>query len=116
MMLYFGSRHRNLEYLYGEELELYHEAGILTHLGLAFSRDQAEKVYIQHKMKEDSKILGDVMMEEEGAFYLCGPTWPVPDVKEAWVGAFGEKGIKKEHASQLIEKLKGEERYILEVY
>lgn len=49
MVLYFGSRHRALEYLYGEELEAYHASGLLTHLRLAFSRDQREKVYIQHK-------------------------------------------------------------------
>jgi sulfite reductase (NADPH) flavoprotein alpha-component len=49
MVLYFGSRHRSEEYLYGEELEAYHADGLLTHLRLAFSRDQREKVYIQHK-------------------------------------------------------------------
>ncbi|KAG0098729.1 hypothetical protein BGZ93_010611, partial [Podila epicladia] len=50
MILYFGSRNRANEYLYGEELEAYHADGLLTHLRLAFSRDQKEKVYIQNKM------------------------------------------------------------------
>ncbi|CAG8591826.1 4235_t:CDS:2, partial [Dentiscutata heterogama] len=49
MILYFGSRNRSMEYLYGEELEAYHAEGLLTHLRLAFSRDQPHKVYIQHK-------------------------------------------------------------------
>ncbi|KAJ2818897.1 sulfite reductase [NADPH] flavoprotein component, partial [Coemansia furcata] len=43
MTLYFGSRHRAMEYLYGEELEAYHADGLLTNLRLAFSRDQKEK-------------------------------------------------------------------------
>src|SRR5262249_44088893 len=39
IVLYFGSRHRSKEYLYGEELETYSSAKILSHLRLAFSRD-----------------------------------------------------------------------------
>lgn len=49
MILYFFLRHCIMEYLYGEELEAYYQEGILTYLRLAFSRDQKEKIYIQHK-------------------------------------------------------------------
>ena len=44
VMLYFGSRHRHEEYLYGEFLDEMYEEKLITHLGLAFSRDQKEKV------------------------------------------------------------------------
>lgn len=44
--LYFGSRSRFAEYLYGEELEAYNKEGLLTHLRLAFSRDQVDKICI----------------------------------------------------------------------
>lgn len=76
LLYYFGSRHRSEEYLYGEELEAYVQDGVLTHTGLAFSRDTDKKVYIQHKMNEDAELLAKML--ENGAFYLCGPTWPVP--------------------------------------
>ncbi|KAJ3054153.1 hypothetical protein HK097_002533 [Rhizophlyctis rosea] len=115
MVLYFGSRNRANEYLYGEELEAYHADGLLTHLRLAFSRDQKEKVYIQHKILEDQKLLEGYVMDEQGAFYLCGPTWPVPDVRDALVGAF-EPRIGKKRAVEYLEELKEEDRYILEVY
>jgi len=46
MVLYFGARHRHEEYLYGDELDAYHKAGVITGLRLAFSRDQKDKVYI----------------------------------------------------------------------
>ncbi|KAJ3082072.1 hypothetical protein HK102_001940 [Quaeritorhiza haematococci] len=115
MILYFGSRHRAMEYLYGEELEAYHADGTLTHLRLAFSRDQKKKVYIQHKLDEDSEVVKEYMLEREGAFYLCGPTWPVPDVKDALVKAFGGV-LGKVKAEEYLEDLKEEERYILEVY
>ncbi|KAL1922004.1 uncharacterized protein VTP21DRAFT_10646 [Calcarisporiella thermophila] len=117
MILYFGSRHRSMEYLYGEELEVYSEDGLLTRLGLAFSRDQAQKIYIQHRMKEDSALLYRHLVEENGHFYLCGPTWPVPDVKEAIVQSMVECGGKTAaQASAFIEELKEKERYVLEVY
>ncbi|KAH8552629.1 hypothetical protein BGW37DRAFT_291424 [Umbelopsis sp. PMI_123] len=117
MMLYFGSRNRRNEYLYGEELEAYHAEGLLTHMGLAFSRDQKQKVYIQHKMQEDSRQLYEYLINEQAHFYLCGPTWPVPDVKDAVV--YGLKkfgGMEERAASDLIEEWKEKERYILEVY
>ncbi|KAJ2074303.1 sulfite reductase [NADPH] flavoprotein component [Coemansia sp. S142-1] len=117
MTLYFGSRHRAMEYLYGEELEAYHADGLLTNLRLAFSRDQKEKVYIQHRMRDDSELLASQMLAQDGCFYLCGPTWPTGDVKDAMVGAFTTiGGVKPSDANKVIETLKESERYILEVY
>ncbi|RHZ88447.1 hypothetical protein Glove_22g69 [Diversispora epigaea] len=117
MILYFGSRNRSMEYLYGEELEAYHMEGLLTYLRLAFSRDQPHKVYIQHKMDEDSELIQKYLMQDEGWFYLCGPTWPVPDVKDAIVKSFMSTGeLTAGEANDWVNKLKDMERYILEVY
>ncbi|KIM33118.1 hypothetical protein M408DRAFT_325943 [Serendipita vermifera MAFF 305830] len=121
MLYYFGSRHRREEYLYGEEIEAYLQNGIITHAGLAFSRDGKGKVYIQHKMLEDgqllAKLIGGEVVDQRGVFYLCGPTWPVPDVFEALVGALGQhRGMKRDVAEAYIEELKEAERYVLEVY
>ncbi|KAG0241812.1 hypothetical protein BGW41_005319 [Actinomortierella wolfii] len=119
MILYFGSRNRANEYLYGEELEAYNADGLLTHLRLAFSRDQKKKVYIQHKMNEDGALLHKYLLDPKlkGHFYLCGPTWPAGDVKDAIVQSFmdGEKCALVD-ANRIVNKLKEEERYVLEVY
>ncbi|KAI8926634.1 hypothetical protein BC831DRAFT_455497 [Entophlyctis helioformis] len=115
MVLYFGSRHRSMEYLYGEELDAYHADGLLTHLGLAFSRDQADKVYIQHKIAGDADLIYELMVKQSGNFYLCGPTWPVPDVADALVSAF-QSGMAESEARELLERFKETERYVLEVY
>jgi len=115
---YFGSRHQSQEYLYGEEIEAFINDGVVTRAGLAFSRDGPKKVYIQHKMLEDSEALARMLGEEEkGVFYLCGPTWPVPDVYEALVRALVRyKGYNNEkEAGEYLEGLKEEERYVLEV-
>ncbi|KZT53179.1 hypothetical protein CALCODRAFT_486552 [Calocera cornea HHB12733] len=118
LIYYFGSRHRSQEYLYGEEIEAYIRDGVISHAGLAFSRDTDKKVYIQHKMQNDGEMLGTMLAgEEKGVFYLCGPTWPVPDVYEALVKSLVEYGnMERKYAEEYLEALKEEERYVLEVY
>ncbi|KAH9951846.1 assimilatory sulfite reductase [Amylocystis lapponica] len=114
---YFGSRHQAQEYLYGEEIEAFVLDGTITRAGLAFSRDGPRKVYIQHLMREDAAALAQMLWDEKGVFYLCGPTWPVPDVYEALVDALGvHTGMERVEAGAFLEGLKGEERYVLEVY
>ena len=91
----------------------------MTLVGAAFSRDQPQKIYIQDRMRETLPEIRQAYLREEGAFYLCGPTWPVPDVT-----AVLEEGIeieaaaegKKKDGHKEIEKLKEEGRYVLEVY
>ncbi|KAF7301392.1 Assimilatory sulfite reductase [Mycena indigotica] len=114
---YFGSRYQSQEYLYGEEIEAFIEDAVITRAGLAFSRDGPKKVYIQHKMLEDAESLAQMLLQDNGVFYLCGPTWPVPDVYEALVGALVKyQGMSEQGAGDYLEGLKEEERYVLEVY
>ncbi|EMD64335.1 hypothetical protein COCSADRAFT_36914 [Bipolaris sorokiniana ND90Pr] len=122
VLLYMGSRHQREEYLYGEEWEAYQDAGIITLIGRAFSRDQPQKIYIQDRMRESLKDIRRSYLEKEGSFYLCGPTWPVPDVTEVLQEALEvEHKVKNPAAKKIdsrkeIEKLKDEGRYVLEVY
>ncbi|KAF9890212.1 hypothetical protein FE257_006124 [Aspergillus nanangensis] len=119
VLLYMGSRHQREEYCYGEEWEAYQEAGVVTVLGRAFSRDQPEKIYIQDRMRQTLPEIIQAYMREEGAFYLCGPTWPVPDVTavlEEAIATEAKNNGKKVDTRKEIEKLKDEERYVLEVY
>ena len=117
MTLYFGSRYRAKEYLYGEELDAYAASGLVT-LRLAFSRDAESKCYIQHLMGKDGVALADALDDaNKGAFYLCGPTWPEPDVEAAIVGAFTQyRGLSSSEAAARITSLKAARRYVLEVY
>lgn len=122
VLLYMGSRHQREEYLYGEEWEAYQDAGIITLLGRAFSRDQPQKIYIQDRMRQTLTDIRRSYLEKEGSFYLCGPTWPVPDVtnvlEEAIVVEAKAKNpsAKKVDSRREIETLKDEGRYVLEVY
>ncbi|ETI49155.1 hypothetical protein L917_06613 [Phytophthora nicotianae] len=115
--LYFGSRHKAKEYLYGDELDAYEADGLVTYLRCAFSRDQEHKVYIQDKIAEDKEILADLLLRQNGHFYLCGPTWPVADVREALVTSFTQVGgLDRRQANATIERMREEGRYVLEVY
>ncbi|CAL1212475.1 unnamed protein product, partial [Candida parapsilosis] len=78
--LYMGSRHKKEEYLYGELWEAYKDAGLLTHIGAAFSRDQPQKFTFRIRLGSRSNDLTDAIVNKNGSFYLCGPTWPVPDI------------------------------------
>jgi sulfite reductase (NADPH) flavoprotein alpha-component len=119
ILLYMGSRHQREEYLYGEEWEAYLSAGVITLLGCAFSRDQPTKIYIQDRMRETMRHVVKAYIKEEGSFYLCGPTWPVPDVTDVLMEAIGvdaKQSGRKVDPRKEIEKLKEEGRYVLEVY
>ncbi|KAF2472521.1 sulfite reductase flavo protein component [Lindgomyces ingoldianus] len=123
VLLYMGSRHQREEYLYGEEWEAYQDAGIITLLGRAFSRDQPQKIYIQDRMRQTLSDIRKAYLRNEGSFYLCGPTWPVPDVTEVlqeaveveYLAKHG-RGGRKVDSRREIETLKEAQRYVLEVY
>ncbi|KAL2115966.1 hypothetical protein VTJ04DRAFT_10221 [Mycothermus thermophilus] len=119
ILLYLGSRHQREEYLYGEEWEAYLDAGVITLLGAAFSRDQPKKIYIQDRMRQTMQQIVKAYIKEEGSFYLCGPTWPVPDVTavlEEAIATEAKESGKKVDPRKEIERLKEEGRYVLEVY
>ncbi|KAL7799212.1 hypothetical protein V8C37DRAFT_399033 [Trichoderma ceciliae] len=119
ILLYLGSRHQREEYLYGEEWEAYLAAGVVTLVGSAFSRDQPKKIYIQDRMRETLDSIAQAYIKEGGSFYLCGPTWPVPDVTAVLKEAIAAEAVasgKKVDPAKEIERLKEDGRYVLEVY
>ncbi|KAK3939057.1 sulfite reductase [NADPH] flavoprotein component [Diplogelasinospora grovesii] len=119
ILLYLGSRHQREEYLYGEEWEAYLDAGVITLLGAAFSRDQPQKIYIQDRMRQTMTDIVKAYIQEKGSFYLCGPTWPVPDVTEVLEEAIAteaKQSGRKVDPRKEIERLKEDGKYVLEVY
>ena len=119
VLLYMGSRHQREEYCYGEEWEAYQDAGVITLLGRAFSRDQPQKIYIQDRMRESLREIIEAYIRKEGSAYLCGPVWPVPDVTAVLEDAVREEARLrggKVDARKEVERLKDEGRYVLEVY
>lgn len=89
MALFFGARHKDTEFLYQNggyhEIDDFMEAGILTELHTAFSRDQDHKIYVQNRMDEQSELLYEYIFKGNGYFYLCGPSGPLVPVRNAVV-------------------------------
>ncbi|MGA0849064.1 MAG: sulfite reductase subunit alpha, partial [Chthoniobacterales bacterium] len=105
--LFFGDRNRSTDFLYEDEIEAWREKGVLHRLDTAFSRDQAEKVYVQHRMMENASELWQ-WLEEGGYFYVCGDASRMAkDVDDALHRIVEEAGGKsKEEAAAYVEELK----------
>ena len=115
--LFFGEQRRALDFLYEEQLTAMHKDGILTHLDVAFSRDQAHKVYVQDRMQERAAQLYD-WLERGAYFYVCGDaTRMAKDVELALLDviAKGSKGTL-EHANEYLATMKKQKRYQRDVY
>ena len=70
-LLYFGCRHRSEDYIYEDELLNYEAEGLLTKLYVAFSRDQAHKVYVQHLLEQNGEEVWKIL-DKGGHIYVCG--------------------------------------------
>lgn len=115
--LFFGDRSQKTDYLYSDEWESYQKIGILHELDLAWSRDQAEKVYVQHKMLEKKAELWN-WLQNGAVFYVCGDASRMAkDVDQALRTIAQEQGsMSEEEAGVWIKGLQKERRYLKDVY
>ncbi len=115
--LFVGDQHYLYDFLYQLEWQDHLKSGALTRLDAAFSRDQPEKVYVQHRMKEHAAELY-AWLEDGAHFYVCGEAARMAvDVHETLVSIFQNQGGKsREAAEACIEDLKKTKRYQRDVY
>ena len=115
--LFFGDRSAKTDYLYGEEWDSYQEDGILSNLDLAWSRDQAKKVYVQHKMLEKGAELWR-WLNNGAVFYVCGDASRMAkDVDQALRSIAQTEGtMSEEEAGSWVKGLQKERRYLKDVY
>jgi sulfite reductase (NADPH) flavoprotein alpha-component len=115
--LFFGEQRRASDFLYEEELMEWQRRGVLAGLDLAFSRDQAEKVYVQHRMRERSAELY-AWLEGGAYFYVCGDAERMAKDVEAELVAVvcRESGRSEEAALEYVKALKDAKRYRKDVY
>lgn len=84
-MLFFGSRHEKADFLFGEELLAWDSLKNCT-LITAFSRDQPEKVYVQHKLREaDTALKTWEIIQNKGNIYICGDGWSMATVSNIFL-------------------------------
>jgi len=115
--LFFGDQKCATDFLYREELEEFQREGQLTRLDVAWSRDQTEKVYVQHQMLERAREVFD-WLEDGAGFYVCGDaTRMARDVDAALHEIIQRAGGKTpEAAADYVSRLKATKRYRRDVY
>ncbi len=115
--LFFGDQSRATDFLYEEELRDFQQCGLLTRLDTAFSRDQAEKVYVQNRMLERARELWD-WLEEGAHFYVCGDAKRMAtDVDRALQQVIAEQGdLSAEAAKDYVANMTRTGRYQRDVY
>lgn len=115
--LFFGDQRAATDFLFREEIETMQREGTLHRLDLAFSRDQAEKFYVQNRMLEHAKELY-AWLEEGGGFYVCGDASRMAkDVDAALHQVIQTAGGKSaEEATAYVSALKKHKRYQRDVY
>lgn len=115
--LFFGDRNAATDFIYRDELETMQQSSLLTRLDLAFSRDQAEKIYVQDKMREHGAELF-AWLEQGGYFFVCGDAYAMAkDVDKALHDVIATHGKKSEQeAIDYVNQLKKDKRYVRDVY
>ncbi|NIH21625.1 NADPH-dependent assimilatory sulfite reductase flavoprotein subunit [Providencia heimbachae] len=115
--LFFGNPHFVDDFLYQVEWQRYVKDGLLTQISLAWSRDQAQKVYVQDKLREQGKEVWDWIVE--GAhIYVCGDANRMAkDVEQALLDVISQYGsMDSEQADEFLSELRVMRRYQRDVY
>lgn len=115
--LFFGDQHFTTDFLYQTEWQNWLQTGALTKMNVAFSRDQEEKIYVQHKLLQHAAEVFEWI--ENGAYlYICGAKEPMSiDVENTLVQIIKEqRNDSDEGALQYLEHLKEEGRLVKDVY
>ena len=114
--LIFGNRRFHADFLYQLEWLRYRKDGLLTRVNLAFSRDQADKIYVQHRVREHAAELYR-WLQDGAHLYVCGATQMGKDVRQALVNVAAEQaGLSPEDSREYVENLRRAGRYHQDVY
>jgi sulfite reductase (NADPH) flavoprotein alpha-component len=116
--LFFGSQREKCDYAYKDDFDRFKRDGLLTRLDCAWSRDQAHKVYVQHRMLENAAEIWKWIDSEGAQFFVCGDARRMAkDVDAALRRIVQEQGGKSvSEANGYVEKLKSDKRYKRDVY
>jgi len=115
--LFFGDQHFVTDFLYQTEWQRWMKEGVLTKMDVAFSRDTAEKVYVQHRMLENSNELFK-WLEEGAVVYICGDEKNMAhDVQKTLIKIIEtEGGMSLEQAEAYLADMQQQKRYQRDVY
>ena len=114
--MFFGCRNKEADFFFEDDWGLNGNVELVT----AFSRDQEDKVYVQHRMAEKQEVLCKYILEMKGWFFIAGNSKSMPSqVREALVSALATQlgdTSGQEMAEQVVERMEAEGRYQTETW
>ena len=115
--LFFGDQHFVTDFLYQVEWQNWLKNDVLTNINVAFSRDQKEKVYVQHRLLENAKELYE-WIEQGAIVYLCGDEKTLGhSVHEALITVIEQqRNVSHDEATEYLKELQKQKRYQRDVY
>ena len=115
--LFFGNQKFTDDFLYQAEWLQYRKSGLLTRYDFAWSRQENEKVYVQHKLRERAQDIWE-WLQRGAHIYVCGDAGKMArDVEQALLDIVTEQGkLSSEDADEYLSELRQQQRYQRDVY
>lgn len=115
--LIFGNQYFTQDFLYQTEWQGWAKDGLLNKYDFAWSRDQEEKIYVQHKIREEAAELWQ-WLQQGAHIYVCGDASRMAkDVEQALLDTIAEQGgLSADDADEYLDNLRQEGRYQRDVY
>lgn len=115
--LFFGEQHFTTDFLYQTEWQKWLKEGILSRMDLAFSRDTGEKIYVQHRILENSKEFYQ-WLNDGATIFVCGDEKNMAkDVHESIIAVLEKEGdINRDDAEAYLARMKKDKRYQRDIY
>ena len=114
-ILYFGCKRPELDYIYQDELAAWQSSGVLTHLRVAFSRQQSKKVYVQHLLAQHADETWDLIHHQKAHVYVCGGVQMGHDVGETLAAIVQQQGGQR-NAKEYLANMSQSGRYVQELW
>ncbi|KAM7541314.1 hypothetical protein Aperf_G00000023570 [Anoplocephala perfoliata] len=117
-MLFYGCRNRNQDCILPDELNEAFNNGVISHLQIAYSRDQEHKIYVQHLMRDLSETIWNFLKSGGGYLYICGDSKNMArDVKQALLEIFQQQGtLTSSEAEEYFQELKSINRCLFDAW
>jgi sulfite reductase (NADPH) flavoprotein alpha-component len=116
--LFFGDRFEESDFLYREEIGDFLASGLLTRLNTAFSREQSEKVYVQHHLLKHKKEVFDWIDRKKAVVYICGNKRTMGQSVKSCLEQIisSEGGFTPAETLTYIQNMKSDKRYQTDLY